>query len=136
MPLILGFFGFLLLTVIWLAWAVVWLVAAITWFLWPLALLVIGGAMWRRQARRWQPLYATARPTRPVRQQPVRESGNGAFDAYREETLRRLEEEREKFRDFLDRRRKAKDKEAFDRYMDQRRAQPLNGPQGFITDAR
>src|SRR5262245_28885367 len=36
-------------------------------------------------------------------------SGNRAFDEYREETLRRLEEEERQFKDFLDRLRQAKD---------------------------
>src|ERR1700704_2804980 len=40
-------------------------------------------------------------------------SGNRAFDEYRMETLRRLEEEQTEFRDFLDRLRHAKDKEEF-----------------------
>ena len=41
-------------------------------------------------------------------------SGNRAFDEYRMETLRRLEEEQTEFKDFLDRLRHAKDKEEFD----------------------
>ena len=41
-------------------------------------------------------------------------SGNRAFDEYRTETLRRLEEEQVEFRNFLDRLRHAKDKEEFD----------------------
>ena len=46
-------------------------------------------------------------------------SGNRAFDEYRMETLRRLEEEQVEFRDFLDRLRHAKDKEEFDQFMAQ-----------------
>ena len=48
-------------------------------------------------------------------------SGNRAFDEYREETLRRLEDEQKEFRDFLDRLRHAKDKAEFDQFMDDRR---------------
>lgn len=51
-------------------------------------------------------------------------SGNSAFDAYREETLRRLEEEQREFRDFLDRLRFAKDKTEFDQFMAERRDRP------------
>ena len=51
-------------------------------------------------------------------------SGNRAFDEYRMETLRRLEEEQTEFRDFLDRLRHAKDKEEFDQFMAQHRARP------------
>ena len=51
-------------------------------------------------------------------------SGNRAFDEYRTETLRRLEEEQTEFRDFLDRLRHAKDKEEFDQFMAQHRTRP------------
>lgn len=55
-------------------------------------------------------------------------SGNAAFDEYRAETLRRLEEEQKEFRDFLDRLRKAKDKAEFDQFMDERRRRPPEAP--------
>src|SRR3974390_2980737 len=48
-------------------------------------------------------------------------SGNRAFDDYRSETLKRLEEEQKEFRDFLDRLRFAKDKTEFDAFMTERR---------------
>ncbi|HVH81773.1 MAG TPA: DUF2852 domain-containing protein, partial [Stellaceae bacterium] len=48
-------------------------------------------------------------------------SGNRAFDEYRTETLRRLEEEEREFREFLDRLRHAKDKAEFDQFMAERR---------------
>ena len=48
-------------------------------------------------------------------------SGNRAFDEYRAETLRRLEEEQREFREFLDRLRQAKDKAEFDQFMAERR---------------
>jgi hypothetical protein len=51
-------------------------------------------------------------------------SGNRAFDEYRTETLRRLEEEQQEFRDFLDRLRMAKDKSEFDQFMAERRNRP------------
>jgi hypothetical protein len=60
-------------------------------------------------------------------------SGNRAFDDYRTETLKRLEEEQREFRDFLDRLRFAKDKTEFDQFMAERRnRQPDTGaqPQG------
>ena len=53
-------------------------------------------------------------------------SGNRAFDEYRAETLRRLEEEQREFKEFLDRLRHAKDKAEFDQFMAERR----NRPQG------
>jgi hypothetical protein len=51
-------------------------------------------------------------------------SGNRAFDEYRMETLRRLEDEQKEFREFLDRLRHAKDKEEFDLFMAQHRTRP------------
>ena len=48
-------------------------------------------------------------------------SGNQAFDDYRAETLRRLEEEQREFQDFLRRLRMAKDQQEFDQYMHERR---------------
>jgi hypothetical protein len=61
-------------------------------------------------------------------------SGNRAFDEYRVETLKRLEEEQTEFKDFLDRLRHAKDKEEFDAFMAQHRTRPTppsdGAPQG------
>ena len=51
-------------------------------------------------------------------------SGNRAFDEYRTDTLRRLEEEQVEFKNFLDRLRHAKDKEEFDQFMAQHKQRP------------
>lgn len=51
-------------------------------------------------------------------------SGNRAFDEYRAETLRRLEEEQQEFGSFLERLRFAKDKAEFDQFMAERRQTP------------
>ena len=56
-----------------------------------------------------------------------RSSGNRAFDEYRAETLRRLEEEQREFVQFLDRLRFAKDKAEFDQFLAERRSRP-EGP--------
>jgi Protein of unknown function (DUF2852) len=57
-------------------------------------------------------------------------SGNWAFDEYRAETLRRLEEEQREFKEFLDRLRHAKDKAEFDQFMAERgRRSESPGPQ-------
>jgi hypothetical protein len=55
-------------------------------------------------------------------------SGNRAFDEYRAETLRRLEEEQREFLEFLDRLRHARDKAEFDQFMADR-GHRSNGPQ-------
>ncbi|OYU17205.1 MAG: hypothetical protein CFE34_16985 [Rhodobacteraceae bacterium PARR1] len=58
-------------------------------------------------------------------------TGNSAFDAYRAETLRRLEEEQAAFESFLGRLREAKDKQEFDAFMNDRaraaQAEPKQG---------
>jgi hypothetical protein len=55
-------------------------------------------------------------------------SGNRAFDEYRSETLKRLEEEQREFRDFLERLRFAKDRSEFDQFMNERRNRPPEQP--------
>ena len=47
-------------------------------------------------------------------------TGNRAFDSYKAETLRRLEEEQEAFEAFLQRLRTSKDKTEFDAFMEDR----------------
>ena len=106
------------------AWIALTVVGFIIW--WPLGLIVLGyligsGRMARWTgcgARRWQQ-QAQANPggwwaTRSS------SSGNRAFDEYRAETLRRLEEEQREFKAFLDRLRHAKDKAEFDEFMAER----------------
>jgi len=58
-------------------------------------------------------------------------SGNRAFDDYRAQTLRRLEEEQREFKEFLERLRFAKDRAEFDQFMNERRNRPPQeeGPQ-------
>lgn len=55
-------------------------------------------------------------------------SGNRAFDEYRSETLKRLEEEAQEFKSFLERLRLAKDKAEFDQFMTDRRNRPNETP--------
>jgi hypothetical protein len=57
-------------------------------------------------------------------------SGNRAFDEYRSETLKRLEDEQREFKEFLERLRFAKDRGEFDQFMNERRNRPPEqGPQ-------
>jgi hypothetical protein len=55
-------------------------------------------------------------------------SGNRAFDEYKAETLRRMEEEQKDFSSFLERLRFAKDKAEFDAFMAERRTRPPAPP--------
>jgi hypothetical protein len=57
----------------------------------------------------------------------MRPSGNEAFDAYKTDMLRRLEEEQAAFEEFLGRLRAAKDKAEFDQFMADR-ANQNGGP--------
>lgn len=55
-----------------------------------------------------------------ARMMTTRSTGNSAFDAYKADTLRRLEEEQHNFEAFLERLRDAKDKAEFDQFMEER----------------
>ena len=57
-------------------------------------------------------------------------SGNRAFDDYRTETLKRLEDEQREFKDFLARLRFAKDRAEFDQFMAERRQRPSDPDTG------
>ena len=59
---------------------------------------------------------------------PAASSGNRAFDEYKADTLRRMEEEQKDFGAFLERLRFAKDKAEFDQFMAERRARPPAPP--------
>ena len=53
-------------------------------------------------------------------------TGNTAFDEYRDETLRRLEDEQSAFEHFLGSLRRAKDRAEFDQFMTERRNGPVD----------
>ena len=108
---------------------------------WPLGLIVLGfligsGRMscwthggsgrWQRRMERMQSgmerMQAAAERWR--RDPAAPSSGNRAFDEYRAETLRRLEEEQRDFLAFLDRLRHARDKAEFDQFMAERQRRP------------
>jgi hypothetical protein len=117
------------------AWIALMILGFVIW--WPLGLallaFIIGSgrmSYWKGAVSRWQAESMRAAGTwwpesmhaAGTWWQPLRSSGNRAFDDYREETLRRLEEEQREFRDFLVRLRMAKDKQEFDQFMSERRA--------------
>lgn len=56
-------------------------------------------------------------------------SGNAAFDEYRANTLRRLEDEQKEFVEYLERLRQAKDKAEFDQFMADRRRPVVPSPE-------
>lgn len=115
-----------------LAWIGVMVLGFIVF--WPLGLAVLAYMIWSgrmgcwgmRGAGRWH--GAQNGKSNGFRAQRSRESsGNAAFDEYREDTLRRLEEEQAEFFDFLERLRQAKDKAEFDQFMDERAREARRG---------
>lgn len=97
-----------------------WLTAMVLGFVVfvPIGLLILGYMLWRGRMGCWKGKRDGWRRGRRA----SAETGNSAFDAYREETLRRLEDEREAFAEFLANLRKAKDQAEFDQFLAQRRA--------------
>ena len=111
----------------------------------PLGLAVLAFLLWsgrmgcghRDHGSRWEQKMArfTGRADKWSRGGPsfaggFAPTGNHAFDEYRSETLRRLEDEAREFRGYLERLRHAKDKAEFDQYMADRRNRPEPGPLG------
>ena len=91
-------------------------------FWWPVGLAVLAYMIYsRRQARRgqWQFPDSVGRFSRGFSY--AAPSGNRAFDEYRTQTLRRLEDEQREFVEYLDRLRQARDKAEFDQFMAERK---------------
>ena len=85
-------------------------------FVWPIGLALLFYMIWSKR------MFSRSCRTSSARHgfSAMRPSGNTAFDAYKEDTLRRLEDEQSSFEDFLQRLRDAKDKAEFDEFMDDR----------------
>ena len=100
----------------WIALMVIMFILA-----WPIGLALLFYMIWSgrmacsRKKSHWR---KWSRPT-----------GNTAFDEYREETLRRLEEEQSAFETFLGNLRRAKDRAEFDQFMNERRRGSDTEPQ-------
>jgi len=110
------------------AWIVLMVLGFIIW--WPVGLAILAFTIWSgrmgcwRGHGRWHEGAERMRQAGTWWQPPHRSSGNRAFDEYRTETIRRLEEEQREFKDFLERLRMAKDKSEFDQFMAERRNRP------------
>jgi hypothetical protein len=108
-------------------------------FWWPIGLAILAFTLWSRRMSCWgghgydhwqgkmERIRAKMERFGPGGW-PGSTSGNRAFDEYRSETLRRLEEEQREFREFLQRLRMAKDKSEFDQFMTERRNRPEPPP--------
>lgn len=94
-----------------------WIAAMVVGFIvfWPIGLALLAYMLWSKKmmcSRRWR----HSSPRRMMHSS----TGNSAFDAYREETIQRLEAEQKSFEAFLGRLRAARDKAEFDQFMDER----------------
>ena len=85
-------------------------------FFWPVGLALLGYMIWSKRMFN----SSCNRSRNSHKFTAMRSSGNSAFDAYKTETLRRLEDEQENFEAFMKRLRDAKDKAEFDQFMDDR----------------
>jgi Protein of unknown function (DUF2852) len=111
-----------------------WVIATILGFIffWPVGLALLGYMIWSKRmfnsscAQRMHDRHEDrhARWARKMERhgygRASMSSGNTAFDAYKTDTLKRLEEEQHAFETFLQRLRDAKDKSEFDAFMDDR----------------
>ncbi len=95
-----------------------WIAAMVAGFIifWPIGLALLAYMTWSK--RMFSRSLRTRRNHNPM--SAFRSSGNTAFDAYKADTLRRLEDEQTAFQEFLQRLRDSKDKAEFDQFMDDR----------------
>ena len=100
-----------------------WIAAMVLGFIffWPVGLALLAYMIWSK--RMFNKSCAPRRHHSGMSATTFRTTGNTAFDAYKAETLRRLEQEQGDFEAFLERLREAKDKSEFDQFMDDRAKQ-------------
>ena len=97
-----------------------WIAAMVLGFIffWPVGLALLFYMIWSK--RMFSKSCRTSSRLGRHSINAMRSTGNSAFDAYKADTLRRLEEEQNNFESFLERLRDAKDKAEFDQFMDER----------------
>jgi heme/copper-type cytochrome/quinol oxidase subunit 1 len=87
-------------------------------FVWPVGLALLAYMIWSK--RMFNRSACRNRSHAQGMRWKTQSTGNSAFDFYRSETIRRLEEEQDAFEAFLKRLRDAKDKTEFDTFMEER----------------
>lgn len=88
---------------------------------WPIGLAVLAYTIWsKRMFNGRNRMMTDCAPRMGRHMAAFRSSGNAAFDSYKADMLRRLEDEQEAFESFLKRLRDAKDKAEFDQFMEDR----------------
>ncbi|ATG36039.1 MULTISPECIES: DUF2852 domain-containing protein [Phaeobacter] len=91
-------------------------------FFWPVGLALLFYMIWSK--RMFSKSCSTRRKSWARHgMSAMTPSGNSAFDAYKADTLQRLEQEQHDFEAFLQRLRAAKDKSEFDEFMHERALQ-------------
>lgn len=109
-----------------------WIAAMVLGFIffWPVGLALLAYMIWGKKMFR-----SCSKNTNHARSHGFKSSGNTAFDAYKADTLRRLQDEQEAFEAFLDRLRAAKDKSEFDQFMEDRAHSAKQTPAADVEDA-
>ncbi len=99
-----------------------WIAAMVLGFIffWPAGLALLAYMIWSKRMFNGSCAHWRNHSRNHHLHHGFRSSGNTAFDAYKAETLRRLEDEQGAFEAFLNRLREAKDKTEFDAFMDER----------------
>jgi hypothetical protein len=108
-----------------------WIAAMVISFIlfWPVGLALLAYLIWSKRM-----FKGSCGKGRHMSRHSFRTSGNSAFDAYKADTLRRLEDEHDAFEAFLQRLRDAKDKSEFDQFMDER-AKPAKSDTADTAEA-
>jgi hypothetical protein len=131
-------------------WSVFEIVAMVLGFIvfWPIGLAILGFKIWQRKSGYPGDLQSAAqekwRDARNAmsgghwqgrRGYYAASTGNSAFDDWKAAEIARLEEERRKLQEahrefsaFVDNIRRSKDREEFERFMNERRNRPADGP--------
>ncbi|MEM9798259.1 MAG: DUF2852 domain-containing protein [Pseudomonadota bacterium] len=117
------------------AWIAVMVLGFI--FFWPVGLALLAYMIWSKRmfSGRNSMAACAGRGRRMNRMARMGSTGNAAFDAYKADMLRRLEEEQTAFEEFLQRLREAKDKAEFDQFMDERSKRDAKENGGDTADA-
>ncbi len=94
-----------------------WIIAMVLGFIvfWPVGLALLFYMIWSNRM-----FTKKFKQPKIFSRNAYTSSGNTAFDAYKADTLRRLEEEQGNFEAFLERLREAKDQSEFDDFLDDR----------------